>query len=95
MGYTCHHTQLELLHDSHHGIVEIYSQRCVFSPKLQSYVHNCGNCQATTEVPQLTSMGMARKALLIGSVASKMRIQMIVQIYKICKHYSIILYIYI
>ena len=40
-------------------------------------------------------MALHCRCLLIGSVASKMGIQMNIQVYKICKQYSIVLYIYI
>ena len=38
-------------------------------------------------------LALPRRCLLIGSVASKMGIQMNVQVYKICEHYSMVLYI--
>ena len=53
---------LELLHEIHHGIVKMKSivRRVCWWPKLESdiesYVHNCGNCQITTAVPALTSV---------------------------------------
>ena len=53
---------LELLHESHPGIVKMKSiaRRVCWWPKLdsdiESYVHNCGNCQAMTAVPPLTSV---------------------------------------
>ena len=39
-------------------------------------------------------MALHCRCLLIGSVTSKMGLQMNVQVYTICKHYSIVLYIY-
>ena len=63
---------LELLHESHPGIVKMkyIARRVCWWPKLdseiESYAHNCGNCQVTTAVSTTsicTSMGMARKAL--------------------------------
>ena len=53
---------LELLHESHPGIVKMKSiaRRVCWWPKLdsdiESYVHNCGNCQAITAVPPLSSV---------------------------------------
>ena len=53
---------LELLHESHPGIVKMKSiaRRVCWWPKLdsdiESYVHNCGNCQAMTAVPPLSSV---------------------------------------
>ena len=53
---------LELLHESHPGIVKMKSiaRRVCWWPKLdsdiESYVHNCGNCQAMTTVPPLSSV---------------------------------------
>ena len=55
---------LELLHESHPGIVKMKSiaRRVCWWPKLdsdiESYVHNCGNCQAMTAVPPLSSVQM-------------------------------------
>ena len=52
----------ELLHESHPGIVKMKSiaRRVCWWPKLdydiESCVHNCGNCQAMTAVPSLSSV---------------------------------------
>ena len=52
---------LELLHESHPGIVKMKSiaRRVCWWPKLdsdiESYVNICGNCQAMTAVPPLSS----------------------------------------
>ena len=53
---------LELLQESHPGIVKMKSiaGRVYWWPKMdsdiESYVHNCGNCQATTAVPPHASV---------------------------------------
>ena len=53
---------LELLLESHPGIVKMKSiaRRVCWWPNLdydiEPYVNNCGNCQATTEVPPLASV---------------------------------------
>ena len=53
---------LELLQESHPGIVKMtyIDRRVCWWPKLdsdiESYVYNCGNCQATTSVPLLASV---------------------------------------
>ena len=53
---------LELLHECYSGIVKMKSiaRRVCWWPKLdsdiESYVHNCGNCQAMTAEPPLSSV---------------------------------------
>ena len=62
---------LELLYESHPGIVKMKSidRRVCWWPKLdsdiESYVNNCGNCQAMTVGPPLSSAHLCYRINII------------------------------